>query len=102
MMDREIYQVRWLYRQSQAEQLYSLECFGDHLACVHKYPQGILGLEAIYLYLFHKYSWSIEKTRCMDAMDIKLCLSVEMKGWTLPPEAKFRSSSCEDIITSNL
>ncbi|MHA1066966.1 hypothetical protein ACR9GP_26955 [Enterobacter ludwigii] len=99
-MNREIYQVRWLYQQSIAEQVYSLECFGDHLAHEHKYPQDICGLDAIYLYLFHKYSWPIEKSRCMDVMDIKLCLSMEMKGWALPPEAIFRGAACEDAFTS--
>ncbi len=88
-MSREHYKARWNLHRAIADLNYSLECFGDYLAQEHSYPSEIEGFEAVYLYLCNKHNWTIAQCRLMDKEDIRLALSQEMKGWTLPPEARF-------------
>ncbi|EPQ9956810.1 hypothetical protein [Enterobacter hormaechei] len=88
-MDKQLYHIRWKLHHTLAELNYSLECFGDYLAKQNDYPYDIDGFEAIYLYLQRKYSWPLDKSRGMSLSDIRLALSVEMKGWTLPRDAIF-------------
>lgn len=96
-MSRERYHVRWKLQRAIADLNYSLECFGDHLAQEKGYPSGIDGFDAVYLYLCEKYNWPIAQSRQMDKEDIRLALSQEMKGWTLPPEARFGNSPQDDV-----
>lgn len=88
-MSKERYHVRWKLQRAIADLIYSLECFGDHLAQEQGYPSGIDGFEAVYLYLCEKHHWTIAQCRAMDKEDIRLALAQEMKGWTLPKEARF-------------
>ncbi|EAX8227335.1 hypothetical protein [Salmonella enterica] len=90
-MSKQRYFVRWQLQRAIADLTYSLECFGDHLAQEQGYPSGIDGFDAVYLYLCEKHNWTIEQCRSMDKGDIRLALSQEMKGWTLPPEAQVGS-----------
>ncbi|MGC1054551.1 hypothetical protein WKH14_19740 [Pantoea agglomerans] len=89
MMSRERYLARYNLQQALADLSYSLECFGDHLAAEQGYPGDIDGFEAVYLYLCNKHGWPISQCRSWDKEDIRLALAQEMKGWTLPPEARF-------------
>ena len=92
-----MYRVRWKLQRAIADLNYSLECFGDHLATENGYPSGIDGFDAVYLYLCEKYHWPIAQCRTMDKEDIRLALSQEMKGWRLPPEARFGHSDPDDL-----
>lgn len=68
---------------------YRLECYGDHLAKKHGYPDTVCGFDAVYLYLFNTHGWSLERCRNMHKADIRLVLSKEFSGWLLPPDAFF-------------
>lgn len=94
-MTRERYQIRWKLQHTIAEMNYLLECFGDYLAQENDYPKGIDGFDAVYLYLANKHHWTIEQCRSMSKEDIRLVLSEEMKGWTVPLDARFGSNSFE-------
>ncbi|WP_373393603.1 hypothetical protein ACEPRU_10290 [Raoultella ornithinolytica] len=96
-MSRERYQIRWKLQRAIADLNYSLECFGDHLAQEHGYPSGVDGFEAVYLYLCQKHNWPIAQCRLMGKDDIRLALSQEMKGWKLPPEARFVNQGSDDV-----
>lgn len=96
-MNKEHYRVRWNLQRETAKLIYSLECFGDHLAQEHGYPSGVDGFDAVYLYLCQKHNWTIAQCRSMDKEDIRLALSQEMKGWILPPEARFGHQDLDDI-----
>ncbi|MEC5321501.1 hypothetical protein VSX61_21635 [Brenneria populi subsp. brevivirga] len=86
-MNREAYLIRWKLHQANAALDYSLECFGDHLAEQESYP--VDGFDAIYLYLTNKHKWPIDTCKAMSKEDIRLALAVELKGWTLPRDARF-------------
>ncbi|ELY4662219.1 hypothetical protein SMZ96_000834 [Cronobacter muytjensii] len=86
-MTNDHYHVRWRLHHAKADLAYSLECFGDHLAEEESYPSAIDGFEAIYLYLSRKHGWTIRQCREMSMDDLQLALSLEMQGWTLPPDA---------------
>lgn len=96
-MSRERYQVRWNLHRAIADLNYTLECFGDHLGREQGYPPNIDGFEAIYLYLCEKHHWPISQCRLMEKEDIRLALSQEMKGWTLPKEACFGHQKRDDF-----
>ncbi|HEB0918103.1 TPA: hypothetical protein RY299_003835 [Enterobacter cloacae] len=86
-MQYDLYHVRWQLHHAKADSAYALECFGDHLAKEESYPSSVDGFEAIYVYLSRKHGWTIRQCREMSMDDLQLALSVEMKGWTLPPDA---------------
>ncbi|THC27772.1 hypothetical protein E3V94_12725 [Enterobacter sp. AD2-3] len=96
-MSKERYYVRWKLQRALADLNYSLECFGDHLAQVNGYPSDIDGFDAVYLYLCQKHHWTISQCRSMDREDIRLALAQEMKGWILPPEARFGNAAQDDF-----
>ena len=87
-MNRERYQIRHNIHRTTTDLDYILECFGDHLAERQDYPSDVYGFDAVYLYLCEKYSWPIAQSRAMDKEDIRLVLAKEIKGWTLPKEAR--------------
>ncbi|UMR98792.1 hypothetical protein [Escherichia coli] len=91
-MRKERYRTRWNLQRAIADLNYALECFGDHLAQEQGYPSDIDGFEAVYLYMCEKHNWTIAQCRAMDKENIRLALAQEMKGWTLPPEARFGRS----------
>ncbi len=86
-MKKELYHARWRIHHATADLNYFLECFGDHLADEESYPSGIDGFSAIYLYLGHKHGWTIRQCRDMSMDDLRIALSIEMKGWRLPADA---------------
>lgn len=96
-MNKERYYVRWKLHRAISDLNYALECFGDHLAESNNYPNDIDGFDAIYLYLCNKHSWTIEQLRQMKLDDIRLALSEEMKGWKLPPDARFGRLDKDDL-----
>lgn len=87
-MNRERYQIRHNIHRTTADLDYILECFGDYLSEIHDYPPDVYGFDAVYLYLCNKHHWPIAQSRAMDKEDIRLVLAKEMKGWTLPKEAR--------------
>ncbi len=96
-MNKEMYYVRWKLNRAIADLNYSLECFGDKLSEQESYPSDIYGFDAIYLYLSNKHGWTIDHCKAMDKGDIRLALAVEMKGWKLPPDARFGNPSPEGV-----
>lgn len=86
-MSKDLNNARWWVHYETARLNYSLECFGDHLAQEESYPTEVDGFDAIFLYLSLKRGWTIQQCRQMSMDDLRLALSVEMKGWRLPKDA---------------
>lgn len=86
-MNKDLNNARWRIHYETARLNYYLECFGDHLAQEESYPTGVDGFDAIFLYLSLKRGWTIQQCRQMSMEDLRLVLSVEMKGWRLPSDA---------------
>ncbi len=66
---------------------YYVEVFGDHISAREAY-KDLYGMEAIHFYLIHKFGWLPRDVKAMSMEDIRLVLSQEMAGWSLPDEAK--------------
>ena len=88
MKSREYYEQSKRLYTTLAELDYSLDVFGDFLAEREGYKE-LDGMEAIYFYISHKFNWPPAQVKGMKGEDLRLLLSEEMHGWTLPPEAKF-------------
>lgn len=68
---------------------YHLAVFGDYISEREGYQAlELTGMEAIYFYLVTKYNWLPRDVRSMSYEDLRFVLSEEMRGWTLPEDAK--------------
>lgn len=74
------------FHESQGQMNYLLEIFGDDLARREGYA-NLDGIEAVYFYLIHKFSWLPRDVRSMTFDDIRFVLSQELEGWTVPVDA---------------
>jgi hypothetical protein len=74
--------ARQKLHQASANLDYVLERFGDTLAKKEGY-ESIDGIEAIWLYLIRTYHWTPAYVKSMKGEDIRLVLSVEMRGFTV-------------------
>jgi hypothetical protein len=81
--DKEYNEIKYELHISQANLNYMLEAFGNTVAKREGY-KDLDGMEAIYFYLITKYSWLPNQVRALSTDDIRLVLSQEMHGWTLP------------------
>ena len=66
---------------------YQIECFGDEIARREGYKEHN-GIDAIHFYLIQKYHWLPSTVRSLSWDDLQFLLDEEMKGWTLPKEAR--------------
>jgi len=71
---------------ARAELAYQLEVFGDEIADREDY-RGLVGMDAIRLYLMNKHHWLPEQMRSMQPEDYRLLLTEEMRGWEMPETA---------------
>lgn len=86
---RDHFEATYQLLHAEADLVYTLDVFGDHLAEHH--PLGDLyGMDAVHLYLVNKHGWMPAQVREMSSEDKRLALSHEMEGFTLPREAIFR------------
>jgi len=83
MRNKEFFEATKSLHLIQDELTYTLDMFGDILAEREGY-KGLDGMEAIYFYLVHKFSWQPSIVRGMSYDDIKFILSEEMSDWTAP------------------
>jgi hypothetical protein len=87
MKSKEHYEILKRLHEADGDLNYSLDVFGDTLAKREGY-KDLDGIEAIHFYLIHKFGWLPRDVRAMTFDDIRLVLSQEMHGWTLPPAAR--------------
>lgn len=86
-MSKEKYKtLRKLY-VTEGEMVYHLAVFGDFIAKREGYKEHT-DMDAVYFYLVQKYSWPPAQVRGMSFEDIRFVLAEEMKGWTLPKDAR--------------
>jgi hypothetical protein len=87
LMSKKRYETLKRLHSAHGELNYSLEVFGDEIAKREGY-KSLSGLDAIYFYLIHKFSWLPRDVRAMTPDDLRLVLSQEMEGWSLPADAR--------------
>jgi hypothetical protein len=88
-MSKDKYQVLRELHVAHGEMNYHLEIFGDVIAKREKYKDaGLKGINAVHYYLIHKFHWLPRDVRDMTFEDIRLVLSEELAGWTLPKDAR--------------
>ncbi len=85
-MPNEYYQATKNVRKAEGDLMYSIDCFGDHLAKREGY-KSLNGIEAIHYYLVQKHNWLPAQVRSLNVEDIHFLLKEEMNGWVLPQEA---------------
>lgn len=90
-MNKERYEIAQKLHSSQGGLSYFLDVFGDTLAKREGY-KSLHGMEAIYFYLIHKFSWLPRDVRSMSIEDIRFVLSEEMDGWSAPKAARVAAS----------
>ncbi len=66
---------------------YTLDCFGDEIARRESYSEHT-GMDAVHYYLIQQHHWLPSQVRHMSTDDLHFLLLEEMKGWTLPKEAR--------------
>ena len=81
------YEIKKRLYSATADLDYCLEVFGEELAKREGY-KGLDGLEAIHFFLIRKFHWLPRDVRSMSKEDLRLVLSQETAGWTLPKEAR--------------
>lgn len=86
MRTKEQYEISKRLHSTEGDLAYLLDVFGDHLAQREGY-QSVDGMDAIHLYLVHKFNWQPAQVRAMSASDLRFVLLEEMHGWTAPKEA---------------
>lgn len=86
-MANEKNQIRERIHSANGGLNYALEVFGDELAKREGY-RDLDGIDAIHFYLVHKFAWLPRDVISMTPEHIRLVLSQELAGWTLPPEAR--------------
>ena len=86
-MDRESYQILRRLEEAKGQMNYHLHVFGDHLAQREGYKEHS-GIEAVQFYLCKTYGWLPSVVKAMSFEDMRFMLEEEMKGWTVPPEAR--------------
>jgi hypothetical protein len=86
-MSKERYKNMKQVRTLEANCMYSIDCFGDHLAKREGY-KSLNGIEAVHYYLVQKYHWLPATVRSMNFEDLDFLLKEEMHGWQLPKEAR--------------
>ncbi len=80
------YQCMKNLHKVEGEVMYSIDCFGDHIAKREGY-KAFDGIDAVHYYLIQKYNWLPMQVRSLNFEDIKFLLEEEMHGWVLPKEA---------------
>jgi hypothetical protein len=86
-MTKERYEAMWKLRHAEAGLAFEIDCFGEELAKREGY-KNYDGIEAVYLYLILKHHWPPSQVRALNWEDLHLLLNEEMRGWTLPKEAR--------------
>lgn len=81
------YEVINRLKHAEADLAYSLHVFGDYLAEREGY-KTVSDIDAVRYYLIQKHNWLPYQVKSMSDEDIRFCLTEEMHGWVLPPEAK--------------
>ncbi len=87
MSEVEIYEQTRKLNRAIAEGWSHLYAFGNELAKRHGY-RSVKGMDAVHYYLIQKHNWTPQQLRDMPYDDIRLALSEEMHGWTLPKELR--------------
>ena len=86
MSDSEKYETwRRLYN-AEADLVYCLALFGDHIAEREKYKASG-GLDAVRFYLVHKFSWLPAQVQGMSYSDMLFVLQEELDSFVLPEKA---------------
>ena len=67
--------------------MYTLHRFGDHIAEREGYAKHS-GLDALHFYLIAKYGWLPAQVRGLSQDDLQFLFAEEMKGWSLPEDAR--------------
>ena len=80
------YAIGWRLREATAALDWHLELFGNDLAEREGYA-GLRGMEAITLYLVKTYRWTPATIEAMSGDHLRLVLSQELAGWTMPEAA---------------
>ena len=81
-----MYEVEHKLHDALGKSAYALSVFGDTIAEREGY-KSVDGIDAVHLYLIHKFGWLPAQVKSMSSEDIQFVLSEEMHGWTFPKEA---------------
>ena len=73
-------------RAAEGGLMYSIDCFGDHLAEREGY-KSLDGIDAVHYYIVQQYNWMPAKVRALNFEDLHFLLKEEMHDWKLPQEA---------------
>lgn len=72
---------------AEADMLFGLHVFGDHLAKQHVYTHH-KGIDAVHYFLMLKHGWLPSQVKNMSTADLCFAIEEEMAGWTFPLEAR--------------
>lgn len=81
------YEVLRRLHQAEGNLSYTLSVFGDYLSEKYGY-KDLYNMDAIYFHIVKTHNWLPRDVRSMTPEDLRLILSQEMAGWTLPAEAR--------------
>ncbi|WP_439641265.1 hypothetical protein [Nevskia sp.] len=87
MSEKERFKVMKGLREAEGALVFCLDVFGDQLAAREGY-KGLKGMDAVYFYLVHKFSWPPSQVKGMSFEDIRFVLTEEMHGFVLPKAAR--------------
>jgi len=91
MSKKEQYETWHRLRSAEGNLAFLLDVFGDTIAKREGY-KSVDGIEAVHLYVIHKFRWLPRDVRAMSGEDLRFVLSEEMHGWTLPKDARLPKS----------
>jgi hypothetical protein len=74
-------------RNAEGSLMYSIDCFGDHIAKREGY-KSLDGIDAVHYYLVQKYNWLPAQVLALNFEDLHFLLQEEMHNWNLPQEAR--------------
>lgn len=83
-IERRRNEARKELHQAQAGLSYFLELFGDQLGNRQGWKNDLDGIDAVHYYLMQKHHWTPAQVRSMTHEDLRIALSEEMQGWTVP------------------
>ena len=88
MSKKDTYETWYKLRTAEGNLTYFLDVFGDTIAEREGY-KSVHGIDAVHLYVIHKFKWLPRDVRSMSPEDLRFVLSEEMHGWTAPVDARF-------------